>query len=439
MRGKTSDKGSQQNRTHTIWIVMTSIFFMFSIGITTLLGQVTEPPGSAKTNLSDKKQQDDTTTKAEPQLEEPITNAKFQKLINEWSKEYLDLRIKSVDWWLIVITIILGLLVIIITILSLVGLSEFRQLRDEAKQHVEATKEDRNTVSAEFQELKNEAEQVVEKIRGQGNIVATDYQKLKRDAEHYIGEMRVHLETVRKTREEFDQEAIRQKATERLNALVFDTLSGNEEFEEVLRDFRQIPDLSPLEESVLDAYTLQQNHEIEEAIKKWCSIANITEGKNNNMAAHAWKSAGYLYRAEDRREEALFAFDNAIRLKREDGSIYVLRGNAKALLENYESAIIDYHEAIRWGANLEEMHSSCADARNALGRYTEAIVDCAEAIRLNPNYTEAYILRGEAKVGLQDLRGAITDFREALRLATNQGQEDLIDRMEERLQELENL
>ena len=143
MRDKTSDKGLQQNRTHTTlsanlwyWIAIAAIF-IFAIGITALLGQVREPPGSEKTNLSDKKQQDDTTTKvelqpeepndtttkAEPQPEEPITNAKFQQRINEWSKEYLDFRIGSVDWWLTVITITLGLFAIIITIFGFFGLA----------------------------------------------------------------------------------------------------------------------------------------------------------------------------------------------------------------------------------------------------------------------------------------------------------------------------
>ena len=432
------------------WIVVTVVLIL-AAGITTLFPQTNDVSVSEEAKPLDTPNEVDSVTKVEPQQAVPASSSpdvnvdpsdkvELQQLFNDLRKEYLDTRAESVNWWLQFITIVLAFFGIVVVVLGYFGLQEFKRLRDRAKQHVEETEKDRNKVSIEFQELKNEAEQHVEEIRGQGDMISRDYQKLKRDTEQYVAEMRAHIEAVRKSREEFDQEStsVRQEATERLDALVFDVLSTDREFAELLHDFRQLPNLSTLEEAVLDAYALQQDDRIEEAIEKWRSIANIMEKKNNNLTVQAWKSVGYLYVEKDNREEALSAFDNAIRFKRNDAEVYALRGDVKALLGNYESAIVDYNEAIRWGANLEEMHSNCADAKNALHRYDEAIIDCDEAIRLNPNYIEAYILRGEARIGSTNFSNndAAADLEIALERARGQGREDLITQIEQRLGEL---
>ena len=405
------------------WVVVAGVIIL-AAGVATLFGETNDVPVLEDTSSPDSADESDPVPEVELQPEDPTsrdtaenvdpsTKVELQLLFNDLRKEYLDIRAKFIDWWLEFIAIVLTFFAIVIAVFGFVSFREFRRIRGEAKEHVEEIEKDRDTVVAEFQELRSESEQ-------------------------HLSEMRAHIAAVRKGREEFDQESmpVRQEATERLDALVFDRLSGDTEFSELLDNFRQLPELSPLEEAVLDAYTLQQNGRIEEAIEKWRSIANITEKRGSNLTVQAWKSIGYLYLEEDSKEEALSAFDNAIRLKRDEAEIYALRGDVKALLENYESAIVDYNEAIRWGANLEEMHSNCADAKNALRRYDEAIVDCNEAIRLNPDYTEAYMVRGEARVGLQDSSQAITNFQRALELAVDQEQNDLIDRIEQRLREL---
>ena len=405
------------------WLAVIAVLIL-AAGITTLFPQTNDVVVSEETTSPNNTNEVDPTTKADPQQENPAspstmenvhpaTNVELQRLFNDLRKEYLDTRDGTINWWLQFITTILAFFGIVVVVLGYFGLQEFKRLRDDAEKDVTKIEEHSTMVSKEFQKFRDEGEQL-------------------------ISEMRAHIAAIRKGREEFDQESdgVRQKARERLDASVFDMLSGNKEFEELLDDFRQIRDLSRVDEVVLDAYTLQQDGKIEEAIQKWHSIANIEEGTDNDRATQAWKSIGYLYLEIDNTEEALSAFDNAIRLKRDDIEVYVRRGNVRSFLGDYRFAIADFDDAIRLGANLEEMYTKRANAKYGLDKYDEAIVDCDEAIRLNPDYTEAYMVRGEARVGLQESSEAITNFQRALELAVNQEQENLIDRIEQRLREL---
>ena len=51
---------------------------------------------------------------------------------------------------------------------------------------------------------------------------------------------------------------------------------------------------SPVDRAIADAVSLQRAGRIEEAIEKWRSIANVAEGSDNDLAARAWLSVGYL-------------------------------------------------------------------------------------------------------------------------------------------------
>lgn len=469
MRGKTSNERSRQDGTRkipsfAIWYgIIVAMVIILAANTAILFVQMSASPDSEDTNLFDNANRSDTAG-ADSAIE-----VKVEQLFNEFRQEYLDLRVESVDWWLTVVTIVLGSFAVVVAIVGFVSFREFQRLKDEAKQHVEKIQQDGETISEAFQEFRDRAGQHITDMDEHRNILTRDLQTLVFEAGQHITEIEEHKnlllkdfgtikteaeQHIEKIKEDINTRfrdfqtssgypselnqasgRVREMTTERLDALIFDISTDDEEFEEILRDFRQIPHLSFLEEAVLEAYTLQQGERIEETIQKWRSIANIVEEKHNNLAAHAWKSIGYLYQ-EDRKEEALSAFDNAIRLRRDDAKVYALRGDVKALLGNYKSAIVDYNEAIRFGAKLEEMYSNRASAKNALRRYNHAITDCDEAIHLNSSYTEAYIVRSDARVELQDFSAAIVDLQRASELAMEQGQEDLKTLIEQRLQEL---
>ncbi|MXV75926.1 hypothetical protein F4Z99_16835, partial [Candidatus Poribacteria bacterium] len=55
------------------------------------------------------------------------------------------------------------------------------------------------------------------------------------------------------------------------------------------------PKASDIDRAVAEAYRLEKIGKIDDAIEKWRSIANVTEGVNNGLAAGAWFAVGYLY------------------------------------------------------------------------------------------------------------------------------------------------
>ena len=122
--------------------------------------------------------------------------------------------------------------------------------------------------------------------------------------------------------------------------------------DETLQEELRNTELSFIDRAIINAYLLQQDGKIAEAIEKWRSLANITEGLDNELASHAWLSVGSLLSEGDQKEEAFSAYDKALHLKPDSAVVYNNRGATKALLEQYEDAITDYNEALRLNSRV---------------------------------------------------------------------------------------
>ena len=107
------------------------------------------------------------------------------------------------------------------------------------------------------------------------------------------------------------------------------------------------PAASPIDRAISAAILFQQQGNIEKAMEKWHSAANVVDGSDDKLGARAWFSVGYLHRKESRYQEAVDVYDEAIRLKPEDAVAYYNRGTAKQRLGRSEDALADYDEAIR--------------------------------------------------------------------------------------------
>ena len=95
-----------------------------------------------------------------------------------------------------------------------------------------------------------------------------------------------HVEKIKACRDEADS------LIKGMNAAVAGT--DPDKASDVVENVHQNPDSSLIERAVASALSLQQQNRIEEAIEKWHSIANITEGIDDERAAEAWFSVGYL-------------------------------------------------------------------------------------------------------------------------------------------------
>ena len=109
------------------------------------------------------------------------------------------------------------------------------------------------------------------------------------------------------------------------------------EVAETVQEKLQNAELPLVDRAILDAYLLQQDGKLVDAIEKWQAVAIIAEGSNNELAAHAWLSVGCLLSEDDKGrdfvEKTFSAYDKAIELKPDYADAYYNRGNLKRVLE----------------------------------------------------------------------------------------------------------
>ncbi len=187
---------------------------------------------------------------------------------------------------------------------------------------------------------------------------------------------------------------------------------------QVVEDIRENPRASSTDKAIAEAVFLQDQGKREEAIKIWHGIADAFEEVDRELAARAHFSVGYLL-SQEKPEDKIAAYDQAIRLRPDYAKAYNNRGVAKGELGRYEDAIADYNQAIRWQSNHVNAYFNRGNAQRKLDRHEAAIADYDEAIRLKPNDAEIYNNRGIAKGELGRYEDAIADFNQAIRWQSN--------------------
>ena len=231
---------------------------------------------------------------------------------------------------------------------------------------------------------------------------------------------------------------------------------STEEIGESIKRVERDPKASVIDRAIVDAYKLQLNGKIKDAIKKWHSIANVVEGSNNDLASGAWFSVGYLQLtagsdeglaagsdeglaagsdeglaagsdeglaagsdeglAAGSDEETIAAFGKAFDLDPDHAKVLYKRVISKMFVSQYEEAITAFGKALDLKPDYAEAHYGWATAKMFVSQYEEAITAFGKALDLKPDYAEAYYGRGAAKLSLSQYEAAIVDYNEAIRL-----------------------
>ena len=227
------------------------------------------------------------------------------------------------------------------------------------------------------------------------------FQKIETEAKNILGEIKKN----------------RDKSLDILQKLNAEAAAKNPaQAHQAVKNTRENPKASLTDKAIANALDLQQQGRNKEAIKKWRGLARVAEGSDNDLAARAWLSVGYLALDDGDLKGSLLAYDEAIRLNPALVEAYGNRGYAKQQLEQYEDALADYAEAIRLKPDYAEAYNNRGAVKDALGRYDDALADYAEAIRLKPDHARPYYNLGivKAKLGRDD--DALADYAEAIRL-----------------------
>ena len=307
----------------------------------------------------------DTSVQTDPPVS-PVTSTavkvEIQRHVNNLRREQLDNRAAYIDYWLAAIAIVLTFFGIVIALASYIGFGRFREIEAEGKKNVTATA---------------------------GHV---------EDAERLVDQ-------IKKNRDETDK--IRQDMTAQTVA------DDPEEAMKAATNVDENPMASLIDKAIAQAVLLQQQDKRDETIEKWRAVAHIAEEIDNNQAARAWFSVGYLL---ENPEDSILAYDQAISLKPDYADAYYNRGVVKDELGQREDAIADYDEAIGLKPDFAESYNNRGNAKAALGQHDEAIADYDEAIRLKPDFAESYNNRGTARGKLGQGEDAIADYNEATRL-----------------------
>ena len=133
--------------------------------------------------------------------------------------------------------------------------------------------------------------------------------------------------------------------------------------------------------------------------------------------AQAFYNRGVAKTNQERYEDAIADYDEAIRLKPDYLDALINRGGVKdTFLGRHAEAIADYDEAIRLDPGNAQAFYNRGVAKTNHERYEDAIADYDEAIRLDPNYVDALNNRDGLKDALGRHAEAIADYDEAIRL-----------------------
>ena len=139
----------------------------------------------------------------------------------------------------------------------------------------------------------------------------------------------------------------------------------------------------------------------------------------NELAAHAFFSIGYLLSEGKKVKKALSAYDMAITLKPDFVEAYHNRALGLQQIHKYEAAIIDLEQAIRLDPDSSELHYKLGCIKGCSNQWESAIADFDKVIKLDPNCAEAYCCRGLMKSELDEYKSAIADFDKAIELNLN--------------------
>jgi tetratricopeptide (TPR) repeat protein len=190
-------------------------------------------------------------------------------------------------------------------------------------------------------------------------------------------------------------------------------------FPEAEKDYRQAYEFAgklddkPLQGVCLNligaAIGMQDRHE--EALSCFDEAIRL-----NPDFAEAWYDKGATLGKLGQHGEALSCFDEAIRLNRDYAQAWHHKGTPLDELGQHEEALSCYDEAIRLKPDFPEAWYDKGVTLANLGRHEEALSSYDEAIRLEPDFAEAWYNKGVTLGQLGRDEEAVSCYDEAIRL-----------------------
>ncbi len=135
--------------------------------------------------------------------------------------------------------------------------------------------------------------------------------------------------------------------------------------------------------------------------------------------ARTYNRKGFTLNELQRFKEGLAACEQAIHLAPNYAAAYNNKGWALNELQRFEEALAAYDQAIHLDPNDASAYHNKGLTLNGLGRFEEALAACNHALHLDPNYAVAYYNKGNALYILRRYKEALVAYDHAIRLDPN--------------------
>jgi tetratricopeptide (TPR) repeat protein len=129
-----------------------------------------------------------------------------------------------------------------------------------------------------------------------------------------------------------------------------------------------------------------------------------------------------LVKQKDRLDEAIVAYREAVRLKKDLWQAYDGLAGACRKKGRLDEAIAAYRELLRLKPNEAEYHNNFGNALMAKGRMEEAVREYREAMRIKNDSALVHYNLGLALAAMSRLAEAIPEYQEAIRLKSHRGE-----------------
>ncbi|WP_110546019.1 TIGR03032 family protein [Microcystis aeruginosa] len=171
------------------------------------------------------------------------------------------------------------------------------------------------------------------------------------------------------------------------------------------------PDTSPADTLYQQAYTLQKQVKLEEAIALYQQLIN-----QSPQYAAAWHQLGVIMDSLGQIDQAILAYKQALLINPNYAETHNNLGIIAVSKGNLDEAIICFNQAIRSNQNYAFAENNLGLVLQMQDKLGDAAVNFQEAIRKNPNYPEARLNLGNVLQLQGKIEEAIAYFQTAIKL-----------------------
>jgi VWFA-related protein len=187
-------------------------------------------------------------------------------------------------------------------------------------------------------------------------------------------------------------------------------------------DFQVIPEQEPTNLEKAETWIRRGNEanqagKKEEAAQAFGEAAQLyrRELEHTPNDTVLWKQAGTVYFLASQMDQAVAAYEEAIRLQPEDAESHYMLGIIRATTD-VEYAIRDFREAIRLNPENVKYHFDLGRALAQIKDYEASIEAFREAARLDPEDGESHASMGIVLEQIGEIEEAVQEYRKALTL-----------------------